>query len=379
MIIAPGLIQAKEYSETKPKALFFHSPSCHECVKVKSEFMAGIERKFKDAINIIYLDINDIENYKLLISLKEQHGITRDMNVPIAFIKGHFLNGKAEIEKNLVGLIENSLKDKTGYDIKHPSIDLVSRFLSFTPLTVIGTGLIDGINPCAFAVIIFFISFLTLQGYRKKELAIIGLLFVCAVFLAYLMIGLGVFSFLYRLQAFWQVAKAINFSIGIISVILGVLATYDVVRYKKTRNTENLVLQLPRAVKNRIHSIIGMHYRKTASSEGKGQNQHLGRLAMSAFTTGFLVSLLEAVCTGQLYLPTITFVLKTSHLKLEAFGYLLLYNIMFIVPLLVILLFALLGVSSEQLSNVFRRHFLIIKILLAIVFLGLGFYLLRRA
>jgi cytochrome c biogenesis protein CcdA len=60
------------------------------------------------------------------------------------------------------------------------------------------------------------------------------------------------------------------------------------------------------------------------------------RLAVYSFVTGLLVSILEAVCTGQVYLPTIAYVLKRTHLWVEALGYLLLYNIMFIAPLFVV-------------------------------------------
>jgi len=102
------------------------------------------------------------------------------------------------------------------------------------------------------------------------------------------------------------------------------------------------------------------------------------RLVLSALITGFLVSLLEAVCTGQTYLPTITFVLKTTHLRLQALVYLLLYNLMFVVPLFIIFLFALWGVTSEQFSKFLRKHLLLIKLLMAALFFGLGIYLIWR-
>jgi cytochrome c biogenesis protein CcdA len=101
-------------------------------------------------------------------------------------------------------------------------------------------------------------------------------------------------------------------------------------------------------------------------------------MALSALTVGFLVSVLEAVCTGQVYLPTITFVLKATPLKLHALGYLALYNIMFIVPLFVIFLFALLGATSEDFSRFMKRHLAAIKLLMAVLFFALGIFLLWR-
>ena len=112
--------------------------------------------------------------------------------------------------------------------------------------------------------------------------------------------------------------------------------------------------------------------------KSKSAKPALGRLLFSALVTGFLVSLLEAVCTGQVYLPTISFVLKSTTLKLAALGYLLLYNIMFIAPLIVIFVLALLGTTSQQFWGFLKKHLGLIKILMVILFFGLGIYLLWR-
>jgi cytochrome c biogenesis protein CcdA len=179
------------------------------------------------------------------------------------------------------------------------------------------------------------------------------------------------------LKNFWLVAKIFNLSVGVLSIILGILAVYDIFKFKKSGSTEGLLLQLPTAVKNQIHSVIGLHYRKPKGEESL-QRISIVRLTFSALVTGFLVSILEAVCTGQTYLPTISFVLKTSPLKLQALGYLLLYNFMFIVPLLVILAFALWGVTSEQFAKILKKNLLSIKVLMAMLFFGLGIFLIWR-
>ncbi len=260
-----------------------------------------------------------------------------------------------------------------------PKIDLITRFKSFTLIAIISAGLIDGINPCAFTVIVFFISFLALQGYRKRELIFIGLAFILAVFLTYLGIGLGIFNFFYTLAGFWVVTHLLNIIIGSLSIILGIFAIYDFIKFKKTDSTEDLILQLPLAVKERIHKVVGFFYRKSPQEKQEKSKPALGRLVFYALVTGFLVSLLEAVCTGQVYLPTISFVLKSTTLKLEALGYLLLYNIMFIAPLIVIFTLALLGVTSQQFSGFLKKHLGLVKIIMAVLFFGLGIYLLWRA
>jgi cytochrome c biogenesis protein CcdA len=79
-----------------------------------------------------------------------------------------------------------------------------------------------------------------------------------------------------------------------------------------------------------------------------------------------------------MYLPTIAFVLKSSHLKLQAFAYLLLYNTMFILPLLAVFVFALAGATSEDFGRFIKRHMLLVKLLMAALFFGLGMFLLWR-
>ncbi len=341
--------------------------------------MPDIEKEFKGKIQTEYRDITDIENYKLLLSLKEKYGSKIENILPVFYFQGHFLNGRGRIREGLRFLISQSLSQGTqGKRGLLPSIDLVAYFKTFKTIGIITAGLEDGINPCAFTVIVFFISYLALQGYRRKELIAIGFSFIFAVFVTYFLIGIGIFNIIYRLEKFLLVAKIFNISIGIFSIILGVLAIYDVFKFKKTGQTEGMILQLPKAVKNQIHSIIGLHYRKPKEHGEVILKPHTFRLIISALVTGFLVSFLELVCTGQLYLPTINFVLKTTPLKLQALAYLLFYNLMFITPLVIIFLFALLGVTSEQFSRILKKHLLTVKIMMAVLFFGLGIFLLWR-
>jgi thiol-disulfide isomerase/thioredoxin len=358
-----------------PKLVVFHSPSCHRCIQVKQEIIPKIEDEFKDKLVVEYRDIDDIENYKMLIGLEEKYGVKMNNTPPVFYLNGKFLHGDAELKSGLRIFVAGAMGLPLASDNATP-VDLVKRFKSFRPLAIVSAGLIDGINPCAFTVIVFFISFLAFQGYRRAQMAIIGMSFIFAVFLTYLLLGLGLFSFIYKVRGFWLVTKTINYLIGAFSLVLGFFAVSDFVKYKKTGDTEGLVLQLPKVVKNRIHAVIGMHYRKGKGEEARKRS--VLRLAISAVVTGFLISLLEAVCTGQVYLPTISFVLKTTHLKAEAFGYLLLYNLMFALPLFIIFIFAVFGVTSQQFSNVLKKNMLAVKLLMAGLFFILGGFLIWR-
>jgi hypothetical protein len=82
------------------------------------------------------------------------------------------------------------------------------------------------------------------------------------------------------------------------------------------------------------------------------------------------------VCTGQVYLPTIIFVTGVPELRANAFLYLVLYNLMFIVPLIVIFVLVYLGTTYLQLAGFMRRHVALVKALTAVLFTSLGGWLL---
>jgi cytochrome c biogenesis protein CcdA len=374
LLLSVNSIAADDFAPAK--LIMFYSPSCHHCIQARQEVMPKIEAEFKDKVVFEYLDISQEENYRLLLGLLQADIAGTKFQVPLFYMGSKFLAAKDELYDNLRVFIAANLKSSSVIGLN--TVDLVAHFKSFVPAAVVFAGLGDGINPCAFTVIIFFISFLALQGYRKQQVAFIGLAFIFAVFLTYLGIGLGIFNFLYRFRGFWAVTYLLNILIGILSIILGIFALYDFIEFRKTGSTEGMILQLPKPIKERIHQVVGFFYRRSRQEKQLDQKPGLSRLFLSALGTGFLVSLLEAVCTGQVYLPTISFVLKSTSLKLEALGYLLLYNIMFIVPLLVIFILALLGATNQQFSGFLKKRLGLIKILMAILFFGLGGYLLWR-
>jgi len=375
------LIPAKTFASDRqnlPKLIIFHSPSCHRCVEVKQEVMPAIENEFKDKIIFEYRDIGQIENYTMVLGLLKKAGASPSFRMPLFYLGGKFLSAEGQVGENLGNFILEGLKGIPPSAQPGP-FDLTAYFKSFVPAAIIIAGLEDGINPCAFTVIVFFISFLAVQGYRRRDLIFIGSAFIFAVFLTYLCIGLGIFNFFYHFKGFWLITHLLNLIIGALSILFGILAVYDFIKFKKTGTTDELILQLPKPIKERIHKVVGFFYRKNPQEKQGKSLPGLNKLILSALITGFLVSLLEAVCTGQMYLPTISFILKASTLKLQALGYLLLYNIMFVIPLIVIFILALLGTSSAQFSKFLKRHLGLIKILMAVLFFSLGLFLIWRA
>jgi len=345
----------------------FHQPHCGACVRLLHDVIPPLAEKFGSCVQWTYLDILQRENYEIFLQLEKD--LDKKLGTPTVVVGKRVLIGLADNADHLQSVIEEQLRGGGSETLPlRPGVNILEHFRSFGPFAVIGAGLVDGVNPCAFTVIVFFVSFLSLMGYRRREMLLIGCAYILAVFLTYLAIGLGLFNILYKLDAIFWLSKALYFLVGALSILLGCLAVRDYLYYKKTGRTDDMALQLPRIVKNKIHAIVGAYYRKGTGEQRKA----MGGLFISALVVGFLISVLEAVCTGQLYLPTIVIVLREGSMRIRALFYLLVYNLMFIIPLVVVLLFALVGTTSRDFETFAKKRLGLIKLVMAAVFLGLG-------
>ena len=158
-----GLAFAQQTASEKLELDYFFAPTCHVCHEVREKTISQIENRYSGKLRVNFRDISALENYKLLMGLREKCGLIQGAVVPAAQFSGKLFSGKGEISGKLEKSIEEVLAGGTVQKSQNTCIDLVSRFFTFTPVAVVSAGLIDGINPCAFTVIVFFISFLALQ------------------------------------------------------------------------------------------------------------------------------------------------------------------------------------------------------------------------
>ena len=129
-----------------------------------------------------------------------------------------------------------------------------------------------------------------------------------------------------------------------------------------------MTLQVPNFLKKRIHQII-----RTRSNElEQDRPRQSARFLLAALFIGFIVTLLQSTCTSQVYLPTLLFVTNIPSLKGSATFYLILYNLVYILPLCAIFGIAYWGVTSEQLSFFLQRRASTIKLFTAIFFFALA-------
>ncbi len=350
--------------EHKVEVYLFYSPHCGHCIRLEKEFIPQLQEKYKDKIALRYMDITKEENLKALIALSKTYKVEHSA-VPTVFVGNSCLVGVKDIENNLESLIDKYYGSRTSFPYLLPGVNLEEEFRHLSFFTIITAGLIDGINPCAFAVIVFFISFLTVYGYQKKEIVYVGSFYILSVFITYILIGVGLFGFLYSLRHFYFLMKLFYYFIAATCFLLAAFSLYDYFRFVRTGESEGMILQLPKFLKKKINLVIGGGLRKR-------QSRRVVELCLVAFGVGFSVSLLEAACTGQVYIPTIALILKIGTLRWKAFSYLVVYNIMFVLPLIVIFLLSLLGVNSQYFNRFLKKNLGKIKIFMFLLFLGLG-------
>lgn len=364
------VLAGSAWAQAKVEYVLFVSPSCVHCNKLKREYWDKLKEKYKDTVHFTEYDLTVPENNILFNQTAQAYGIPENKRgYPAAAVGSTYLMGypteigaysDAAIEKAMLLGEKTKVKTLTREQARQ---DAQKAFEKITFWAIIGSGLVDGVNPCAFAVIVFFISFLTVYKYSRREIILVGMSYCIAVFIAYLLLGLGVFKFLYAMRGFAYVIKAFYIITAALCLLFFVLAVYDFVIYRKTKKTDGMILQLPYALKVRIHKIMGFFLRDKQKSTF--------RLVLAALAVGFCVSLVEAVCTGQVYVPTCVLIMQDPQFRSCAALYLVLYNLMFIIPLVAVFVLALLGYESKGFNDFFKKHLGLTKILLCVVFLVL--------
>ncbi|MBQ8032913.1 MAG: hypothetical protein IJ266_03025, partial [Elusimicrobiaceae bacterium] len=308
------VLAGSAWAQAKVEYVLFVSPSCVHCNKLKREYWDKLKEKYEDTVHFTEYDLTVPENNILFNQTAQAYGIPENKRgYPAAAVGSTYLMGyPTEIGAYSDAAIEKAilLGEKTNVQAltrEQARQDAQKAFEKITFWAIIGSGLVDGINPCAFAVIVFFISFLTVYKYNRREIILVGLSYCIAVFIAYLLLGLGVFKFLYAMRGFAYIIKAFYIITAALCLLFFVLAVYDFIVYSKTKKTDGMILQLPYALKVRIHKIMGFFLRDKQKSTL--------RLVLAALAVGFCVSLVEAVCTGQVYVPTCVLIMQDPQFR----------------------------------------------------------------
>jgi cytochrome c biogenesis protein CcdA len=352
-----GALGAALNDSGSARLYYYYSPGCRSCEKFLSVELPELEARSGLSLDVARRDLLVSADYEELAAYASSIG-AKLRAIPALRLDGELLQGDEEIRERLPGLLiaRGARGDRGGAGASSaPPASEASLDLAVLP--VMAAGLVDGINPCAFTTLIFLLASLALAGRGRREVLAIGAFFSAGVFLAYLGAGFGLFAALRAAQAVAVVSLALRWVLVALLLVFAALSLYDYSRIRAGRPSD-MLLQLPNSLKLRIHESIRKRRRATA-------------LALSSFVLGVLVSIFEFACTGQVYLPTLAYLARARG-GADALLLLLLYNLCFIAPLLVVFGASYFGVSSKRIASLFERRMGAVKLLLAAVFAALA-------
>lgn len=176
---------------------------------------------------------------------------------------------------------------------------------------VVTSAAIDSINPCAIGVLILMVSVVLGGGKSVKRLLLLGSAYIFAIFATYLLAGLGLVYFLSSIPI--VIAEYLSIAVGLLVILAGLLEIKDYFWYGK-----GFSLQIPK------------YFAKKIQEYSSSKTTVFGVMFLGAF-----VAAVELPCTGAPYLAIIT-VLRINF-DATAFGLMVLYNLIFVAPLIIIL------------------------------------------
>lgn len=343
---------------------YFYQPNCEECKKIAALILPPMQEQYGSRIKLGKYDLSEQKNFLHLIAILDKQKNTSNEDVYMVVAGKHILGGYPAVEKQLFPAVEAELHNNIDNSITAetmPSAAVVKTTGEKLKLgMVIAAGLIDGINPCVFSTLVFFMSLLSVAKIRGRKLILIGTAYCAAGFITYLLLGFGLFNLIKTLDAFPLFKTGLNAAMSGILVIFAIISLRDAwLFYKSGGDSKQVVLQLPDRLKTLSHNVMK-----------RGLKFHY--LMVGSFVIGVLVTLLESVCTGQVYVPTLVLMSNESGAFSKWFGLLLLYNLMFILPLIGVFIMTYCSISVLTAIKLTRTNLLAGKILLGVFFLALA-------
>lgn len=355
---------------------FFQDPGCPECLRVEEEILPQVRLAYEGFYRLEDLDMTEESNVLALVRYQKAMGITGNEPVCMVFDGRTALNGLATIRAGWRRVMDESIEDRLasgetesadvpslrdgagGHESDGPQV-LRERVRSFTLAMIVINGLADGVNPCAMTTLVFLVSILTAKGLGTGRVWILGASFCVGTWLIYTGLGLGLLHFLRRAPFFGVWRDCFDWGMFAALILLGVLSFRDAHRYAHTGRPGAVLLQLPDQLKKATHWAIRVALRSRF-------------LAIAGFVMGAVVTALEAVCTGQMYVPTLALAVRSGARPVAALGYLLLYNVMFTVPLVFVFFLVWRGLGMERLRRWSVKNVVASKAVMGSLFLGMA-------
>jgi cytochrome c biogenesis protein CcdA len=292
LLAMPAISLAQE----KKSFQYFYADWCPHCLKVGKFFGDnGVYNNF----NVEKLNFDDTANRAKLKNIFEQHGYgSSDVGIPAVIVDGKLITGDGPIIAYFKDNFQIQEQPKT------------ENKNSIPIWALIGAAFADAFNPCALAVLILLLA--TVINLKGKNYALLsGFMFSLAIFISYMLMGVGVY---HAISAF-GVSYYVSVGIGILAIILGLANFKDVFWYGK-----GFIMEVPLSWRPKMQEII-------KKSTGP----------WSAFGVGFLVSLFLVPCASGPYVVILGMLAEKVNIA-NTFVLLALYNLVFVSPMILITL-----------------------------------------
>lgn len=213
---------------------------------------------------------------------------------------------------------------------------------------VLFSSLLDSVHPCSFSILLITIAFLFGMQMNRRQILQVGGTYIAGIFTSYLLIGLGILKVLHLFNTphfMGKLGAALLIGFGIINILGELFPRFPI------------KLQLPAAA----HVTMGRLMNRASIP--------------AAFGLGFLVGICQFPCMGGPYLMVIG-LLRDQVTYLKGLGYLLLYNVVLILPLAVVLWIAASKKVLEKVEAWKRTNLRVFKWSASIIMIALGLFIL---
>ena len=301
----------------------FHEIGCSDCAHTEV-FLESIHPKYPD-LEILRYEISEPESLELLAGLLAAYDVKQD-SVPMIFIgdvawvggtffglydEPYTVSGRAT-DITLESAIQLAIEEHAASPLDRVvETDIASLAEGLTIPAIIVAAAIDSVNPCTFAVLVLLLGTLIVAERKGKKGLVLkaGLAFTIAIYISYFLLGIGVFT---AIQAA-GVQRPFIIVVSCLAILLGLWNMKDFFAYGKWFSIEVPKRWRP-TVKRLTTSVVSIP---------------------GAFFVGVLDSLFLLPCSSGPYIAILALLSKNSS-QTEGILYLLLYNLIFILPLLII-------------------------------------------
>ena len=244
---------------------------------------------------------------------------------------------------NTVNAQEEILPDVTAFQAPSLSIPIIT-----------GLALLDSINPCVIGVLILLITVL-LKTNKRQAILRNGAAYTVGVYVTYLIGGLTLLSVFNLVRNIVFVSQILYFIIGIFIILAGLLEVKDFFWYGRWYS-----LAIPASlVKTVEHKASGAHVSLWAS-----------------FGFGVILTLIELPCTGAPYLAVLTLMSQSGTAYITALPLLLFYNLIFVLPLILIIYLAYSGTSLKKIERWRKENRGMMRLYVGLTLLVIGVWIL---